>query len=39
MLIIKGYCEAVILEGYIKWTGLKSKLFMRIIEFLNKDVN
>lgn len=39
MLIIKGYCEAVILEGYIKWTGLKSKLFMRIIKFLNKDVN
>lgn len=39
VLIMKGCFEAIMLDGFVKWTGLKSKLFMRIIKFLNKDVN
>ena len=39
ILIMKGCFEAIMLDGFVKWTGLKSKLFMRIIKFLNKNVN
>lgn len=39
ILIMKGCFEAIMLGGFVKWTGLKSKLFMRIIKFLNKNVN
>lgn len=39
MLIIKGYGDAAMLGGRIKWKGPKSKLVTKIIKFLNKDVN